>query len=444
MNNVNHGAMPPHSMEAEQAVLGSVLIDPSAYYEVSDVIEAKDFFVAYHGKVWESMVRLVGRRQPVDYVTLLDDLNARDIRHKTGNESYLIDLANVVPTSIMAESYARAVKAHSIRRQLILAGGQIATAAWDGEKDIDAVIGIAEAEMFSVTSHSTSQSVITVEAGLSSLYDIIQNRIENPSDVVGLPTGFKEFDHMKGGLKRAEMIVLAGRPGMGKSSLERQIAQNAARMGKNVLRFNLEMSVEQSMLRLISSEIGVDLQRVERGQMSEQEMARYYEAMGRLSQLPMWIDHTPALTIPQLRSRCRRLHAERGLDLITIDYLQLMEGSPSNSFNRVQAVSEISRAIKELALELNVPIIALAQLSRAVEQRADKRPLLSDLRESGQIENDADCVMFLYRDDYYNPDDSDRPNIAELNIAKHRNGPTGGYRPFLEWTFNQVRKLADT
>lgn len=416
--------LPPHNLEAENGVLGSILIDNQAFYEVADIITPEDFYSGFNGQVFRAMIGLNNNNRSVDFITLREVLEARGVTHPRSVVTVLIDLINCVPTSIHAEDYAAVVKANSVRRKLIHAGSAIASAAYDTEKSIDSVVDIADATMMEVTTQSTKRSVVTLRDGLSQFYDVIEARKSDPGGIVGLPTGFAELDKIKGGLKRSEFIVLAGRPGMGKSSLERQIALHAAKGGKSVLRFNLEMSVEQSMLRLVAAEIGVELGRLESAELSEQEWGRYYEAVGRLSDLPIWIDHTPAQTVSGLRSKCRRVWAQHGLDLITVDYLQLL-GGERNSSNRVNQIGEISRGLKRLALELEVPVLALAQLNRSVEQRADKRPLLSDLRESGDIENDADCVMFIYRDDYYNPDDTARPNIAEIGIRKNRQGKTG-------------------
>jgi len=312
-----------------------------------------------------------------------------------------------------------------LRRKLISAASTIANLAYDEAEDINVIIDRSESALFSISEQRTTRDLVPIKQITSEYWDRIQRLMEQGNDIIGVPTGFTDLDRLLGGLNRSDLIILAARPGMGKTSLQNAIALTAAmNYGKRVAIFNLEMSGEQLVQRMIAAQTRIDSQRLRRGQIHENEMKLFTETLGRLSETRIFIDDTPSITPNQLRTKCRRLYAEHGLDLVIIDYLQLMSAEHSTN-NRVMEISEISRGLKGLARELDVPILAAAQLSRAVEQRQDKHPQLSDLRDSGSIEQDADIVMFIYRDEYYNPETTERPNIAELTIAKHRNGPTG-------------------
>ncbi len=417
--------LPPHNLEAEEAVLGSLLIDPDAIYDVANFLHPRDFYKVQNGWIYEAILALNERREPLDLLTLTDELRRREQLEEIGGEAVIIGLVNAVPTSVNAAHYGRIVEAASTRRQLINAASAIANLAYEEAEDISIVIDRAEQALFSVSEERTTRDLIPISQIARDYLERIEALTERGEDIIGVPTGFSDLDRLLGGLNKSDLLILAARPGMGKTSLQNAIALTAAaRYGKRVAIFNLEMSGEQLVQRMLSAETRIDSQRLRRGQLQEHEWPIFMEAIGRLSQTRIFIDDTPSITPNQLRTKCRRLYAEHGLDLIMIDYLQLMVTERGNN-NRVQEISEISRGLKGLARELDVPVLAAAQLSRAVEQRQDKRPLLSDLRDSGSIEQDADIVMFIYRDEYYNPDTTERPNIAELNIAKHRNGPTG-------------------
>lgn len=417
--------LPPHSLEAEEAVLGSLLIDPDAIYDVSSFLRPEAFYKAQNRWIYEAIVALNERREPIDFITLIEELRRRERLEELGGEAYVIGLINAVPTSVNARSYGRLVEAAATRRKMITAAGTIANLAYDEAEDINVVIDRAEQALFSISEERTTRDLVPIKQIAHAYLDRIQALNERDGDIVGVPTGFVDLDRLLGGLNKSDLIILAGRPGMGKTALQSGFALTAAlKHGKRVAIFNLEMSGEQLVQRMIASETKIDSQRLRRGRLMEHEWPIFMEAVGRLSETRMFIDDTPSITTNQLRTKCRRLYAEHGLDLVMIDYLQLMQAERSTN-NRVMEISEISRGLKGLARELDIPVLAAAQLSRAVEQRQDKRPLLSDLRDSGSIEQDADIVMFIYRDEYYNPDTTDRPNIAELNIAKHRNGPTG-------------------
>ncbi|MBE2198664.1 MAG: replicative DNA helicase [Anaerolinea sp.] len=417
--------LPPHSLEAEEAVLGSLLIDPDAIFDVSVFLKSSSFYQRKNQWIYEAILSLNDRREPLDLITLTEELRRQERLEDVGGEGYIIGLINAVPTSINAESYGRVVEAAAIRRQMIKAASEIANLAFNEAEDINVVIDRAEQTLFSISEERTTRDLVPIRQIASEYLERIQELHARGDDVIGVPTGFVDMDRMLGGLNKSDLIIIAARPGMGKTSLQNAMALTAARRyGKRVALFNLEMSGEQLVQRMIAAETRIDSQRLRRGDLQEHEWPIFMEAIGRLSETRIFIDDTPSITPNQLRTKCRRLYAEHGLDLIMIDYLQLMQTERASN-NRVQEISEISRALKGLARELNVPVVSAAQLSRAVEQRQDKRPQLSDLRDSGSIEQDADIVMFIYRDEYYNPDTTERPNIAEIAIAKHRNGPTG-------------------
>lgn len=417
--------LPPHSAEAEEAVLGSLLIDPDAIFDVSTFLKPDSFYRVKNKWIYEAILRLNEHREPLDLITVTEELRRQGQLEEIGGEATIIGLINAVPTSINAESYARVVEATAVRRQMIKAASEIANLAYNEAEDVNVVIDRAEQTLFSISEERTTRDLVPVRQIASDYLERIQELHARGDDVIGVPTGFVDLDRMLGGFNKSDLIIIAARPGMGKTSLQNAIALTAARRyGKRIAMFNLEMSGEQLVQRMIAAETKIDSQRLRRGDLQEHEWPIFMEAIGRLSETRIFIDDTPSITPNQLRTKCRRLYAEHGLDMVMIDYLQLMQAERSTN-NRVQEISEISRALKGLARELDTPVVAAAQLSRAVEQRQDKRPQLSDLRDSGSIEQDADIVIFIYRDDYYNPETSERPNIAEIAISKHRNGPTG-------------------
>ncbi len=414
----------PHNVEAEEAVIGSLLIDPDAILQVATFLEPPDFYVERHAWIYEAIRDLHERREPADLVTLADELERRGQLHESGGPAYLSSLINATPTSIHAEFYARIVERTGVLRRLIEAAGQIARLAYQDTQDVGEVVDRAEEIIFNVSSRHTEHDLRPIRHVLDKFYDRIEYLHQHRGEIIGIPTGLADLDKLLGGLQRSDMIVMAGRPGMGKTSLALSVALQAARRWhKQVAIFSLEMSDEQLVQRLVSAETGIDSQRLRLGDIKDDEWPTFIQATNLLGTAPIFIDDTPAISALELRSKARRLHAEYGLDLLIVDYLQLMRGD-YRSENRQQEISFISRSIKGLARELNIPILALSQLSRQVESRHDKRPLLSDLRESGSIEQDADVVLFIYRDEIYNPD-TEYPNIAEIIISKHRSGPTG-------------------
>lgn len=416
--------MVPHSREAEESVIGSVLINPEAYYDVASFLQADDFYIHRHRWIWQAFGRLHERRVPMDFLTVCEELDQMGELAEVGGPAYLTALLNNVPTSLHAEAYGRIVEGTAIRRKMLAAANDIAKLAFQEDSAIDTVMDEAEKAVFGVSERRMTRDLQTIQQVLSVYYDRIEQIASRGSEMAGVPTGFIDLDKLLEGMQPSDFLIIAGRPGMGKTAFMLTVAKNAAKMHKkHVAVFSLEMSNEQLVQRLISQETGIDSQRLRTGKLEDDEWPLFTQAVEVLNDTHIFLDDTPALTPLQLRTKCRRLHLEFGLDLVILDYLQLMS-SGTRSENRVQEVSYISRNLKVLARELNVPVLAAAQLSRAVEQRADKEPQLSDLRESGSLEQDADVVMFIHRPELYEKD-TVMQNTAQIKIAKHRNGPTG-------------------
>jgi len=415
----------PHNVEAEEAVIGSLLIDPDAIIRVATFLNGPDFFIERHGMVFDAIQALSARNQPADLVTLADELERRGELREVGGGAYLTSLINQTPTSIHVEYYGRIVERCAVLRRLINAAGQISRLAYrDQEADAMEVVNRAEEIIFNVSPGGDKHGLQHVSVAVQELLDQVNYLQNHKGQVVGLPTGLTDLDKLIGGLQRSDMVVVAGRPGMGKSSLSLNVAHHATRkLNKRVAIFSLEMSKVQLVQRLVSAETGIDSFRIRVGDIRGNEWPTFIAASKIIHDAPIFIDDTPAISAMELRAKARRLHAEYGLDLLIVDYLQLMTGD-RKSENRQQEISYISRSIKALARELNIPILALSQLSRECEKRHDKRPHLSDLRDSGSIEQDSDVVIFIYRDDVYNPD-TEFPDLAELIVGKHRGGPTG-------------------
>ncbi len=431
--------LPPQNIEAEEAVLGSLLIDADAIIRVATILRSEDFYREKHGWIYEAILDLHERREPVDLLTVCDELERREQLDQVGGTVFVTSLVNAVPTSIHAEHYARIIERAATRRRMIDAAGQIAALAYQEADDVGEVVDRAEQLLFGVSERRISRDLVPIKQVLSDYYDRIEYLTRHQGEVIGIPTGFADMDGLLGGLQRSDMIILAARPSVGKTSLALSIAHKAAlKFNQRVAFFSLEMSSEQVVQRLISAETGIDSQKLRRGKIADDEWARFMKATSDLSETHLYIDDTPGISALELRTKARRLQAEFGIDLVMIDYLQLMRGD-TRSENRVQEISSISRSIKALARELNVPILALSQLSRGVESRTDKRPILSDLRESGALEQDADVVIFIYRDELYN-ENTERKNIADVIIAKHRNGPTGVVSLYFKKELAQFRE----
>lgn len=416
--------MVPHSREAEEAVIGAVLINPEAYYDVAQFLQQDDFYIHRNQWIWQAFIALHDRNEAIDFVTVTEELDQMGHLADIGGAAYITKLINNVPSSLHAEAYGRRVEETAIRRRMLTAANRIAKLAYEENLSLDTVMDGSEKAVFNVSERRLTRDLQPIRAVLSDYFDRIEELSQRDDELVGVPTGFFDIDKMLGGLQPSDLLIIAGRPGMGKTGFLLTAMKNAALIHKkHVAIFSLEMSNEQLVQRLIAQETGINSTRLRSGKLNPNEWLLFTQAIEVLTDTHIFLDDTPALTPLQLRTKCRRLHLEYKLDLIVVDYLQLMGGDiPSN--NRVQEVSEISRNMKILARELNVPVLAAAQLSRAVEQRSDKRPVLSDLRESGSLEQDADIVMFIYRPEVYE-EDSAHQNLAEILIAKHRNGPTG-------------------
>lgn len=414
--------LPPQNIEAEQSVLGSLLIDTDAIIKVVTFLQPPDFYREAHQAIYRAILSLHERRLPADLVTVIDELERQNQLEMVGGAAYLTSLVNMVPTSVHVEHYGHIVERTRLMRRLIEGAGEIAALAYEDREDVDEVIDKAESIIFGISQRRMGRDLIPISEIVASYYSKVEALEQHPDETMGVPTGFTDIDNLLGGLQRSDLIIIAARPGVGKSSLATTIACNAAlKHNAVVAMFTLEMSAEQLVQRMISSTSGIDSQLLKRGKIGG-KWDDFTRVSTRLSQAEIFIDDSSSLTPMEIRSKSRRLAAEVDLSLIIIDYMQLMQAGDRRSENRVQEISYISRALKALARDLNVPVIALSQLSRAVENRPDKRPVLSDLRESGSIEQDADIVMFIFREGNVDGS-SEQSTIADIIVAKHRNGP---------------------
>ncbi|MDR0275285.1 MAG: replicative DNA helicase [Burkholderiaceae bacterium] len=421
--------IPPHSVEAESSVLGGLLLDNAAWDRVGDLLIDSDFYRYEHRLIYAAIGKLVNATKPADVVTVYEELQRQGKSEDVGGLAYLNSLAQYVPSASNIRRYAEIVRERSVLRKLVSASDEIATSAFNPQgKAVDKILDEAEQKIFHIGEEGSrmKQGFQSMDALVVQLLDRVQEMADNPNDVTGVPTGFYDLDHMTAGLQKGDLVVLAARPSMGKTALAINIAEHVA-LGAElpVAVFSMEMSASQLAVRVVGSIGRIDQGHLRTGRLTDEEWPRLTEAIERLRKVSLHIDETPALTPSELRANARRLARQYGqLGLIVVDYLQLMSGSSSGDENRATELGEISRALKALAKELQCPVLALSQLNRGVEQRNDKRPLMSDLRESGAIEQDADIIMFIYRDDYYHKD-SREPGVAEIIIAKQRNGPTG-------------------
>jgi len=436
---------PPQNLEVEASLLGSLLIDGDGFVKISDMISPQDFFDDRHQLIFTSMRSLYDKRSPVDVLTLSEQLKSDGKLDSIGGASYLTELTNQVPTAAHLEQYAHIVADKAIRRRLISASRDIVSIGFDENKSLQELIEEAETRLFEVSQQHVRQDIISLESILGDSFDRLDDLHRHKGGLRGIPTGLRDLDKKIAGLQRSDLIVVAGRPSMGKTAIMLNLALNVATKANqgSVLYFSLEMSKEQLVDRLLAAEANVDAWKLRTGEgLTDEDFERISAAMGQLAEAPIFMDDSSGITISDLRTKARRLHHQHPLAVIMVDYLQLMSGGSrfATAANRVQEISEISRNLKILARELNVPVIAASQLSRSVENRLPQIPQLADLRESGAIEQDADIVIFLYREDFYNPE-SDRQNITDLFIKKHRNGPTGSLSVYFDILQQRFRDL---
>ena len=433
--------IPPQNLEAEQAVLGAILLDSDALITVTERISADDFYRTAHQHIFNAMLELAHENEPVDLITLTARLADKKQLEDIGGVSYLSQLANAVPTAANVDYYAQIVEDKSLLRRLIRTATQIVSDGYAGEDDVSQLLGEAEKRILEIANRKSNSGFVSIRDVLMDVFERIEFLYNHKGGTTGIPSGFPDLDRMTSGFQRSDLIIVAARPSVGKTAFSLNIAQNVGvRAKETVAIFSLEMGAAQLVQRMICAEANVDATRLRTGALEGDDWEKLTMAIGTLSEANIYIDDTPSITVAEIRAKCRRLKQEKGLGLILIDYLQLISGRGKPGESRQQEVSEISRTLKQIARELDVPVIALSQLSRSVEQRQDKRPMMSDLRESGSIEQDADIVAFLYRDDYYDKE-TEKKNIIEIIIAKQRNGPVGTVELAFLKNFNKFVSL---
>ena len=423
---INTKRIAPQDIEAEKSLLGAILISEESLPDVTEIVKPDDFYDESHRLIYAAMWNLYERHKPVDLLTVTAELRTKKELKKVGGSTYLSELTNYVPTAAHAKAYAELVAKAAVRRRLIAAAADITEKAYDETAETVELLGEAEKSLFEVSDQNVKNDLVSLSDLLSETFDRLENLHKTKGAIAGMKSGYVDFDRMTAGFHRSDLVILAARPAMGKTALALNFAHNVATINqKAVLIFSLEMGKEQLINRMLADASGIDSFKLETGNFSGDDFSKISDAMADLSEAPIFIDDTPGMTVLEMRTKARRAAHEHDLGMIIVDYLQLMAGTSKRSVdNRVQEVSEISRGLKLIARELNIPVIALSQLSRSVESRSPQIPMLSDLRESGSIEQDADIVMFLYREDYYNPE-TDRQNITDLILAKHRRGATG-------------------
>ena len=419
------GKIPPHDTETEQAVIGSMLTDQDAVLDAIETLKPDDFYREDNKYIYEAILNLYNKAEPIDIITVKNELMSMKKLEVVGGLEYLAALPDKVPLVSNAEKYIKIVEEKSVLRQLIKASNELIDLGYAQNEEVENIMDQAEQKIFDIMQGQNKKGFSLLKDVLVESFAEIEKLYNQKQPITGVPTGFADLDYKTAGLHNSDLILIAARPSMGKSALALNIATYAAINAKiPVAMFNLEMSKSQLVNRMLCSEAMVDSNKIRTGKIEEDDWTKLATALGPLSEAPIYIDDTAGITVAEIRAKCRKLKLEKNIGLVVIDYLQLIQGSGKKNTNREQEISEISRSLKIMAKELDVPVVALSQLSRAAEQRQDHRPMLSDLRESGAIEQDADIVMFLYRDDYYNPD-SEKKNIAEIILAKHRSGSTG-------------------
>ena len=434
--------IPPHSEEAEQSIIGALLIDADVLESACEKLQAEDFYNPRHQEIFRAILDLYHQKMPVDLVTVKSQMDKRGSLEQAGGLKYLSQIAAAVTNSVYTEQYVKIVKDRALYRRFIALGNRILTRSFSTEASIDTLSEDVEKEVYQILQNQGSQDFKLISDVLLSSFDAIEQTAKNGGQISGIPTGFVDLDTKLTGLHPSDLVIVGARPSMGKSAFGLNIVQNAAvKSGKTCAVFSLEMSAVQVVNRFLSVQSGVELNKFRTGELEDSDWENLVEALGPLSQAKIYIDDTGGITMSEVRSKCRKLKIEKGLDLIMIDYLQLMSGSGRQSENRQQEISEISRGLKMLARELDVPIVALSQLGRGLESRADHRPMMSDLRESGAIEQDADVVMFIYRDEYSHPDTTEEKNVAEIIVAKQRNGPVGTEKLRYDGQFTRFSNL---
>ncbi|AWE09165.1 MAG: replicative DNA helicase [Kurthia sp.] len=444
MNESMMDRVPPHNNEAEQSVIGAIFLDPQALITASEIVIADDFYHIAHQKIFQTMLNLSDKGNAIDVVTVTEELSAKKELEDVGGLSYLTELASAVPTAANIAHYAKIVEEKALLRRLIRVASKIADDGYTREDEVEILLAEAEKKMLEVSNRKNAGDFKHVKDVLVQTFDNIEQLQSRDGDVTGIPTGFRDLDKMTAGFQRNDLIIVAARPSVGKTAFALNVAQSVAvKARENVAIFSLEMGADQLVMRMLCAEGNIDAQRLRTGALEPEDWSKLTMAMGSLSNSGIYIDDSPGVRMTDIRAKCRRLAKEQGLGMILIDYLQLILGSGKPGENRQQEVSEISRSLKGLARELKVPVIALSQLSRGVEQRQDKRPMMSDLRESGSIEQDADIVAFLYRDDYYDKE-SESKDIIEIIIAKQRNGPTGTVSLAFRKEYNKFLNLEFT